>query len=487
MSSDKGEGEETGSTPVVRFELRHAMRNILIAWLFGASWLFATSGAPLTRFAKLLGLPPFGFGVLAALPFAGALVEVPASLFIARFGHRKTLIIAAGMSYRALWVGIALIPWVLPTPWWWPALLVIRALSSLGGHVMRPAVLSWFADVIPGRIRGRFFSRWTQGGRLVGLVVTLIVGPLLDWAQEIGQTALLRTISIVFAVAAVMGMIDFLWLIPLPDVAHKPEPRIRLRQLFGHPLRDKNFLHYLGYTVTLTLAMGYIGQFVFLYLFDVVGVSHARANLMLMAVPLVISILVVRPWGRLIDRLGCKPTMVIAGVLIIHGAAAWILVTPQHQWPGFMVVVVAMAAWPGVELANFNMLLAMSESKEGKRQGSAYVAVNSVAVAVAGTLSGLFGGAMARALGDWRGSLLGLTITYHGVLFLISGGLRFLALLWLVGLEEPRAYPTRAAVRYVFSNVYSNLQQALFAPARVLVKLSRLAVVVSQRTLRRRR
>jgi len=471
--------------PGREFALRHAMRNILVAWLFGAAWLFATSGAPLTRFAKLLGLPAFGFGVLAALPFAGALVELPASLLIARYGHRKTLIIVSGMSYRALWIGIALIPWVLPPPWWWPALLVVRALSSLGGHVMRPAVLSWFADVVPGRIRGRFFSRWTQGGRLVGLAVTLLVGPLLDWAHGVGEGTLCRVISITFAVSAVLGMIDFLWLVPIPDVAHRPERRIRLRELFGEPLRDRRFRHYLGFTMTLTLAMGYIGQFVFLYLFDVVGVTHSRANVMLQAVPLVLSILVVRPWGRLIDRLGCKPTMVIAGVLIIHGGAAWILVTPKHQWLGYMVVAVAMAAWPGVELGSFNMLLAMSESRRGRRQGSAYVAVNSVAVAVAGTLSGLFGGAMAKALGDWRGSVFGLTLTYHGVLFLISGGLRFLALLWLIGLEEPRAYPTRAAVRYVFANIYSNLQQALFAPARLMVRLSRLAVVLSQRRRRR--
>ena len=473
--------------PRRQFELRHAMRNILIAWLFGAAWFFTTSGAPLTRFAKLLGLPPFGFGVLAALPFLGALMELPASFFIARYGHRKRLIIAAGMAYRALWIAIALIPWVLPAPWWWPALLVIRALSSLGGHVMRPAVLSWFADVIPGRIRGRFFSRWTQGGRLVGLAVTLVVGPVLDWAHGVSEAALCRTISVAFVVAAILGMIDFLWLLPIPDVEHRPERRISLRRLFGEPLRDKNFRHYLGFTMTLTLAMGYIGQFVYLYLFDVVGANHSQANIMLQAVPLVISILVVRPWGRLVDRLGCKPTLVIAGVLIIHGAAAWILVTPQHPWLGYPVVVVAVAAWPGVELANFNMLLAMSESQKGRRQGSAYVAVNSVAVAVAGTLSGLLGGAMAKALGDWRGSLLGLTVTYHGVLFLISGGLRFLALLWLIGLKEPDAYPTRAAVRYVFANVYSNLQQALFAPARALLRVGRLAVVLSQRRRRRRR
>jgi len=464
------------------------MRNIMTAWLFGAACMYTTMGAALTKFAKALGLPLFWFGVLAALPFVGALMQLPTSVFLARYGHRKRVFLAAGIFYRSLWLLIALIPWALPNAWWWPALLVLRALSSFGMHVMSPAVLSWFADVIPRRVRGRFFSRWRQGGVVVGLVVTLLIAHLLDLAEGGGKLALMRTVSVAFAVAAVLGIIDFLWLLPIPDVEHRPDRRIRVWQLFREPLADRNFRHFVGFTATMTFSMGYIGQYVWLYLFDVLEMSNKQANLMLVAIPMVLSLVVLRVWGRLIDRLGCRPTLLIAGVLIVHGAAAWILVTPQHKWLGYMAVLVAMAAWPGVELGNFNMLLRMSASEKGQRQGSAYLAVNSVAVAAAGVLSGLFGGAVAALVGKgWTGTIFGWPVTYHGLLFLISGGVRLAALFWLIGLHEPEAYGTRAAVRYVVANIYSNLQQAIFMPIRRWVRLGRLAYRLSRRRRRAKR
>jgi len=463
------------------------MWHISTAWVFGAAWLWITTGAALTQYAKRLGLPPFGFGLLAAIPFAGALLQLPASYVLARYGHRKRLMLAAGVIHRMAWVAVALIPWVLPNPWWWPGLLVLMGISSMAGHAATPAVLSWFADLIPERIRGRYFSRRSQIGQFVGLVATVLVGLGLDRAQAAGNVALIHAVSLCMALAGILGTIDFLWLARVPDLSHRPDPEADVCKLFCEPFRDRNFRHFLGYTATMTFALGYIGQFIWLYLFDVVGMSNTEANLMLVSVPLAISMGSTRVWGALIDRLGCKPSMVIAGLLIVHGAAAWILVTPQHLWVGYLIAMIATAAWPGVDLSNFNLLLRMSASEEGQRQGSAYVAVNSVVMAVAGILSGLFGGVVANMMGDWRGTLLGWPLTYHGVLFLISGGLRLASLLWLIGLQEPEAYSTRDAVRYVVGNIYSNVQQAVFMPVRRLVRLGRLAYVVSQRRRAARR
>ena len=61
---------------------RRALRMVLVSWLFGAAWAFIASGAILTRYAKFLGLSAFGFGVLAALPYAGALAQLPTSYFL---------------------------------------------------------------------------------------------------------------------------------------------------------------------------------------------------------------------------------------------------------------------------------------------------------------------------------------------------------------------------------------------------------------------
>lgn len=460
-------------------DVRYAMRHVTTAWLFGAAWLYLTMGAALTRYAKLLGLPPFGFGILAAMPFAGALTQLPSSYFMARCGRRKQVLLVAGIFSRVVWVLIALIPWVLPNAWWWPGLLLCRAMSSLSGHIMAPAVMSWFGDLVPRRIRGRYFSRRNQLGRLVGLVVTLAAGKVLDHYHAGSEVVMLRALSTLLALGGILGVVDFLWLAPVPDVEHQPNPEQRLWQLFREPLADQDFRHFLGYTATVTLGMGFISQFVWLYLFDVLLLNHTAANAMLVAIPLVVGYFAVPGWGRLQDRLGLKPTLVLAGIGIVPGAAWWILVTPENWWMGYAGVLTAIAAWAGVELANFNILIGIGASRRGRRQGTAYLALNSIVVAAAGVLSGLFGGAVATVLQGWEGSILGFRLTYHGVLFLVSGALRFGALFWLIGMREPQAHSTLAAARYIAVNIYSNLRQGIFMPVRRVIRLRTLAYRLS--------
>lgn len=143
--------------------------------------------------------------------------------------------------------------------------------------------------------------------------------------------------------------------------------------------------------------------------------------------------------------------------------------TREHWVLGYVLVVIATAAWPGVEIANFNMLLTMN----AQQNSGAFVAINSALTAVAGILSGLFGGAVAAWLGEWQTTIFGLTLTYHGVLFLASSGLRVVGWFWLLGLEDTGHGDTRTALRFLGTNIYSNLQQAVFIPGRLLQHLGR--------------
>jgi len=446
-------------------DVREAMWRIMVAWMFGAAWMYTTTSVALTKFAQCLGLPLFWYGVLGSLPLIGAVTALPTSYFLARYGHRKRVFLIAGMGYRSIWVLIALIPWVLRAAWWWPALLLLKAASSLGAYVMSPAVLSWFADVIPHRVRGRYFSRWSQGGQLVGLLATLVVTHFLDWAEPRGQLVLLRTLSATFAAASLLGVADFLWLLPIPDVGHRPDPQITLAKLFREPLADRSFRCYLAFNATRMLSLGYLGQYVYLYVSNELGMSSQMTNMMVLVVPTLISLLAMGVWGKLVDRLGCKPVLVIGTFGVIHGAVAWILVTPEEPWLGYVAVLASVVAWTGVDAASFNLMLRLSASHGGRRQGSAYLALNSVAIAAAGALSGVLGGTVAGWLGrDWHGALLGLPLTYHGVLFIISSALRVLALPWVFLLHEPGASRPTAVVQYVLDAVQDRLLQVILRP-----------------------
>lgn len=461
------------------------MRHISYAWGFGAAWMYVTTGAALTQYAKLLGTPEYAFGILAALPFAGSLLQLPASWIISRYGFRKPLFLASGLLHRMLWFAIAAIPLWRPGSNSWVALIGLLGLSSVAGHIASPAVLAWFGDVVPKPLRGRYFGRRAQLGQLSGLATTLLVGYLLDLAKVSEHLTLQGTLMAMLAGSAVLGTIDFLILAPLPDPKPGPMNRsLRMSEVLRGPLRNPNFRRYLGFSATFTFAVGYVGQYVWLFIFDVVKYSNSKANILLVSVPLVVAMVCLPLWGRAVDRFGRRPVMILSGLCLLHGAAGWILLAGPTAWLGVVLALSAMAAWPGIDLGSMNLLFGLSNVPELKRQDSAYVAVNSVVTALAGIASGAFGGLMAKWLAGWETVILGTTLTYHGILFLISGVFRLLSLLWLAKLDDPGSSSVRATARAMVEAAVHALREGIAAPKRQLEPLTKRSHARSERPKR---
>jgi MFS family permease len=399
----------------------------------------------LARYGQTLGLSPFGFGVLAALPYVTALAQIPASFAVERFGGRKSVAIAGILTHRALWLAVAAVPWLVPRAWWWFGLLVCVGLSYTSAHIGAPATTSWAADLVPSRLRGRYYALRGQLVRIINVPLGLLLGWAMDRAQAAGFHTLLLVLSAMLAVAALSGMVDSLLCLKLPDRWHQPRAEgLRFRDILLGPLRNRNFLCFLGYTAFITLATGYIGPFVWLYLVDVVKTTNLEATFMTMVGTAVISLLGMRFWGRKVDDWGIRRVMLIAGVLIINGATTWALITPATKWTGYIAVLLSAFAWPAMELAAGNLLYSLSESRrDGANPGSAYVAITSAVVAIFGTLSGLFGGWVAELLQHWHTTVGGWPVTFHVVLFFISAGLRIVALLFIWAMRDERPYRSK--------------------------------------------
>src|SRR5204862_5279439 len=120
--------------------------------------------------------------------------------------------------HRGLWLAVAAIPWVLPKGWQWQGLLAFFALTSMTGQMVTPIWVSWMADLVPSRIRGRYFSRRSQLGQFVGVIVTLLMGFALDRAEIRGSQMLLWVLCLAMGVGAIDGVLDFLFFFKVPDV-----------------------------------------------------------------------------------------------------------------------------------------------------------------------------------------------------------------------------------------------------------------------------
>ena len=249
---------------------------------------------------------------------------------------------------------------------------------------------------------------------------------------------------------------------------------------------------YLAFNFTFMLGVGFVGQYVWLYVLDVCHWSNSRANLLVIAIPLLLQAATIGLWGRVIDRVGKKPVMILAVSVASFGSIGWLFIDRETVWLGYAMVLTVVLFWPAVELANFNILLDFTSSREEgrgvRRAGTgAAVALNAIVTAAAGTLSGVIAGGLAATLRDlhWVTPIAGVVLTYHGVLFLISSGLRATSLIFVFQLREPRAAGTRDAIRYASELLYSNVRQAALLPSRAAGRVVRASYRVRGRSIKR--
>ena len=163
-----------------------------MAWLFGAVWFTAVSSPLLTTYARALGCGDFHFGLINALPFLAALLSLPASVVIDATGQRRLIFLTGLYIQRAIWLLIAVVPlWLFPRGASAEELkLVLPAIATLflvmyflqqGGQAMGgPAWVGWMSELVPDRIRGRYFARRRQLGVPLAIAATLVIGWVID-------------------------------------------------------------------------------------------------------------------------------------------------------------------------------------------------------------------------------------------------------------------------------------------------------------------
>jgi MFS family permease len=496
------------STTVTQNQLRSDLRTVTVAWVYGAFWLWIISGAAMTRFAKELNTPEWGFGVLTAIPFIAPMAQFATAYLHPRSWTRKSFFMWLGTLCRFLWVFVGLVPWILPPSIQWQTMAALMLASWILSHLTTPVWMEWMSDVIPNRVRGRYFATRNRIGVIVGLIATLISGYLLDQftfspgpAFDPQQHALmLKACSVMIMISGLIGMMDILRFRLIHDQLKPDRPSAKsVWQTFREPLADANFRTFLKFNFTLYLGLGFVGQYIWLYVLDVAKVSNANANILLIGAPLVVMAASYSFWGKIIDKLGTKPVLVFSSAIFLNGIWSWVFfghgLLPfrlmGYTWSAVDVVayIIAMSAafcLPGIEIANFNIILGMSGSKSHVGSGASYVAVNSVAMALGGVCSGVIASLVVKYMGDWKYVFLGVPFTYHAVLFFLSTLLRLFSLRYAINLVEPAATPTRDAFRYITTGLYNNVVRAFYTPVRIGSELTSMNRIGSRVNIRKR-
>ena len=391
---------------MLRRSLKISVIEGLLAEVVGA----CATGGVLTAWALWLELPPVLIGLLGALPYAAQVVQLPAAWISRRLGSRRHALWAVTLSRQAV-LPMALIPWL---PWPRTVFLACVLVSAALGVAGNNGWTAWMGDLVPGRIRGRYFGRRSALCALSNCAGSIAVGLLLDKANA---AVALPALSLA---ACAAGLGTTLLLRAQHDPARTPPAAPTLDDAL-EPARDPLLRRVLAWQVAWSAASGVAAAF-----YPIHMVANLRMSFSLLALyngGIAAAKFAAAPWwGRWIDRRGERPVLAACCFALGLSPMLWLFATPSRLWPLAFDAALSGACMAGLSLASFSLPVALSRPKSR----AFYVAAISSAGGLAAALGSSGGGALAHLL-PAPASLFGRPLLAAQALFVVGGVARLAA------------------------------------------------------------
>ncbi|MCB9699669.1 MAG: hypothetical protein H6738_22985 [Alphaproteobacteria bacterium] len=416
-------------TPRRRALRRSIVEGVLYAGLVGLGefWLVAD--------AVRQGAGPWALATLVTVPqLVGAVGALAAVRGLRHLPSRRPLTTAAVVG-QALAFGALALATILGRSG--PATLIVASCTQQAfARAAGTAWSSWYGDVVPARIRGRWFgrrNRWVSAVTFAGIVV----GGLVLWALEPrggassggGGTGY----ALLYAAAALsrLGCAPLLWSSWEPPFA-PPQADDRVRdELSGPEGAAGRGVVVLG--AALLAAVSLATPFFAPHMLRTLGFSYP-VYLASQGLQVAAKVLSLGVWGRLVDARGPATVYVWTAVTIALIPIPWAVAgTSDLTWLVFAAQAVSGAAWGGNEVATLALTLA---ARSGRRRAVLF-AVQAVANGAAQVAGGLLGSGLASMVDG-----------AHAPMFLASAVARMGVVLAAPALLAPlaRTHPSMASV-----------------------------------------
>jgi MFS family permease len=432
------------------------MRISVIEGAFATVHIGLTGGAFLTGYALMLGAGDVSLGIMAAIPFAAQAFQLASAYLTARTGKLKVFAVSGAALGRLSWIFALLLPFLpfAPGPLRVYAFLLFLFVSSAFLMMTYNAWAVWMSDLIPQRLRGRYFGIRNVVVVTVNLVVTVGGGRTLDAFKARGAQA--EGFAVLFGVAVGAAAVAGLLLSRQPAIPPAAAPPA---EVFWHrvaePFRNANFRRVLRFFAAWSFSWAIPLAFWNVYMLTYLKMSYFQVALF-GGITSLTGAAGNRLWGAVGDRAGNKPVLALCAAAVGLLPLFWLTTRPDFIYPVWAIAVWAGVSWAGVNLVAFTMPLALSPRPSRTYYIAAFGLVTGAATFVASTLGGL----MARAAGGYEWVIGGVVFINYHLLFALSSVGRLASVLLLKGLREPRAVGVPTTLAYVGAALHHRLAAA---------------------------
>ncbi len=421
---------------------RGPLLNAFLFQVFNTSSFYLIMGLPMMLYFKKLGASATVLGVVASLGALMNIFQIPAARFVEQVGYR-TFVLRGWTSRSVMIGGVALVvglPLALDEGTRQILVLFLLFLFNIARGISLSGYLPWISAIVPESVRGRFLT-FDQAASQAALLVT--VG-LTAWFLH--YTDRPQSFGILFGVSLVLAGLSLFYLKKIPDA---PTPSARKEGAEPVPWRamlsHRPFLRLVTFHGIMMLALAGGGLIFIPFARDQLGCTDSKFMILHLIWGSVFVLASLRA-GRMLDRVGSRPVLVLAAMTLGVHWLGWGAVA-AHLLPFSWGVIFFQQATAGVGLAFYNsahMRLLMATVPTMGR--SHFFALFSVVASLVAGLAPLGWGLLTDTMSRWH---LGTEIQVNGFVLLYGSFILILfpAMVALRRVEEPRASTTEELLR----------------------------------------
>jgi MFS family permease len=368
-------------------KIRRSIYFMTLGNAFGTLFGVVSGGgsSSLTGYAGLLGASDFVYGLLTAIPLAMALLQIPFAAMVSRTQKRKKYMMTYGLFSRVLWLIIGLVPYfIAANPSWlrlWSVILLV-GISSAFSSFINVSWMPWMADLVPVEIRGRWLSKRDAITSIAGVTMGLLVASILDRIP--GYTGY----TIVFVMAAILGMLDMVCFFFVEEVYKTPPLDLKIIPVCKQIISNKPFFKFMIFWTAWSFTANMSGSYLARYALTEMGLTYLNFTLCSQVTAAAVTILVVSNWGRLLDHFGSKPVLWCSCLVAAVTPLFFLFSTYGNIWPTLLHNLIGAAFWSGANLAATSLQLSSSPDD----QRPSYVAFFSCFTSLLGAFLGILAG-----------------------------------------------------------------------------------------------
>ena len=456
--------DEKKSNTLVRKTIRYSIIEGIFAQLFLV--LSGPGSVFITKFAILLGARPIDFSILTSIGRLSDVFQLLGMAITKRFKSRKAVVLTLASTGRSIIILIALIPFVIKDKSIAINIfLLLFFFSASFQSVSANAWIAWISDMIPLRIRGRFFSKRNQYLVVIGTAVAFIASFYIDLFSKnpngftkkllhfIGTIIQLKHFNLsvaflfLFLLSAAFGLIGIRFLFLQPEKRNDFSGN-NLGEMFRNAMKDKNFRKFLIYNFWWMFAIGIASPFWQPFMIEKLRMSLASIQVYGL-ISTVFSLLSLKYWGEFIDKFGNKTAMKFAIILGGLNPIVWVFVKASTAYAVYFEAASSGIMWSGAGIIATNFVLSIAPKGKEQIYSGIFAALSGIAITLTALMSGIFYPEPIN-IGT-------LHFEPEQVLFAITAVARWTAIIPLSFVEEINARPFKEAFFYLRFIIFSKV------------------------------